>query len=133
MLARPLFQVGGPIQRSDLPNITRRGLAKSGQSGPRWALMRVPDVKEARWLISRLGTRSGVIDISQSHSSRGMAKLTMRKACGFRTFHVIEVALYHALGPPRANRRRQILLTNHKKMPSQVADAIRPTLRSLAT
>ena len=62
--------------------------------------MRVPDVKEARWLISRLGTRSGVIDISQSHSSRGMAKLTMRKACGFRTFHVIEVALYHALGPP---------------------------------
>lgn len=36
MLARPLFQVGGPIQRSDLPNITRRGLAKSGQSGPRW-------------------------------------------------------------------------------------------------
>lgn len=64
--------------------------------------MRVPDVKEARWLISRLGTRSGVIDISQSHSSRGMAKLTMRKACGFRTFHVIEVALYHALGPPQS-------------------------------
>lgn len=93
--------------------------------------MRVPDVKEARWLISRLGTRLGVVDISQSQSGRGMAKLTMRKACGFRTFHVIEIALYHALGkPPRANRRRQILLT---KMPSQVAGAIRPTLRSLAT
>lgn len=58
----------------------------------------MPDVKEARWLISKLGTRSGVVDISQSQSSRGMAKLTMRKACCFRTFHVIEVALYQALG-----------------------------------
>jgi transposase len=26
------------------------------------------------------------------------AKLTMRKSYGFRTFHVTEIALYHALG-----------------------------------
>jgi transposase len=26
------------------------------------------------------------------------AKLTMRKSYGFRTFHVTETALYHALG-----------------------------------
>jgi transposase len=26
------------------------------------------------------------------------AKLTMRKSCGFRTFHVLEMALYHSLG-----------------------------------
>ena len=26
------------------------------------------------------------------------AKLTMRKSYGFRTFHVLETALYHALG-----------------------------------
>ncbi|MFH1415151.1 MAG: ISL3 family transposase, partial [Elusimicrobiota bacterium] len=25
-------------------------------------------------------------------------KLTIRKACGFRTFNVIELALYHTLG-----------------------------------
>ena len=36
------------------------------------------------------------------------AKLTMRKAYGFRTFHVIEIALYHALGKlpePNATHR----------------------------
>ena len=26
------------------------------------------------------------------------AKVTMRKSCGFRTFHFLELALYHSLG-----------------------------------
>ena len=40
------------------------------------------------------------------------AKLTMRISYGFRTFHVTETALYHALGKlPEPERRPQILLT----------------------
>jgi Transposase len=40
------------------------------------------------------------------------AKLTMRKSYGFRTFHVTETALYHALGKlPERDCRPEILLT----------------------
>jgi transposase len=35
---------------------------------------------------------------SRPHVRSNKAKLTMRKSYGFRTFHVTEIALYHALG-----------------------------------
>ena len=41
------------------------------------------------------------------------AKLTMRKSYGFRTFHVLETALYHALGKlPEPDVAHKFLLTS---------------------
>ena len=42
---------------------------------------------------AKRGLSSGVVE-----GLNNKAKLTMRKSYGFRTFRVMEVALYHALG-----------------------------------
>src|SRR5262245_39515087 len=43
------------------------------------------------------------------------AKVTMRKSYGFRTYRVLELALYHLLGKlPRARVYPRFLLTNQK-------------------
>ena len=44
------------------------------------------------------------------------AKVTMRKSFGFRTYRVLELALYHSLGKlPEPESTQRILLTNQKK------------------
>jgi transposase len=52
---------------------------------------------------AKMKLSSGVVE-----GLNGKAKLTMRKSYGFRTFHVIETALYHTLGklpePPSTHR-----------------------------
>jgi hypothetical protein len=35
---------------------------------------------------------------SRTHPENNKAKVTMRKSYGFRTYHVLELALYHSLG-----------------------------------
>jgi len=43
------------------------------------------------------------------------AKVTMRKSYGFRTYRVLELALYHSLGKlPEPESTTRFLLTNHK-------------------
>ena len=40
------------------------------------------------------------------------AKVTMRKSCGFRTYRVLELALYHSLGKLLEPKSTHDLLTN---------------------
>ncbi|HUI39039.1 MAG TPA: transposase, partial [Candidatus Nitrosotalea sp.] len=42
---------------------------------------------------TRTGPRSGVVE-----GLNNKAKVTMRKSYGFRTYRVLEIALYHSLG-----------------------------------
>jgi transposase len=51
------------------------------------------------YLRARKQLSSGVVE-----GLNNKAKLTMRKSYGFRTFHVTEIALYHALGKLPGNR-----------------------------
>ena len=49
----------------------------------------------AAFLLAQLEKRQ---QVQARRLAQNKAKLTMRKSYGFRTFHVTEIALYHALG-----------------------------------
>jgi transposase len=55
-----------------------------------------------------ISERKGKLSMGAVEGLNNKAKLTMRKFYGFRTFRVLEIALYHALGklpePPDIHR-----------------------------
>ena len=84
----------------------RPGLASSSMSGAvRLCGARIEPMKKiARSLRSHRPLILNYFHAKKQFSSgiveglNNKAKLTMRKSYGFRTFHVLETALYHALG-----------------------------------
>ena len=50
------------------------------------------------------------------------AKVSMRKSYGFRTYRVLELALYHSFGQaPRTGVYPRFLLTNQKSKPDKMS------------
>ena len=64
----------------------------------------VGTLREHRYLILNWFRAKGTVSAGSVEGLNNKAKLTIRKAYGFRTYEAIEIALYHTLGDlPESN------------------------------
>jgi transposase len=75
----------------------RRGMA-SGNHSSRVRQEFMAPVREHRDLILNSFCAHGTVSAGAVEGLNNKAKLTTRKAYGFRTYEAIEIALYHTLG-----------------------------------
>jgi len=85
----------------DVPHFPGQRVSRCGDGGAHQDLSDIHaiGIDEIAWQRRhKYVTRVYQIDSHCVEGFNGKAKLTTRKAFGFRTYHALEVALYHALG-----------------------------------